>query len=74
MQNFVGKRNLLPMIIQLNDDQFSNFLDQNREHTYKDAAIIINDAYLLKTNSALLAMNSQFFRHAFSGNYRDAKK
>lgn len=72
--SLIRKKNLLPLIIQLNDDQFSCFLDQNRQYTYKDAAIIINDAYLLKTNSAALAMNSRFFRNAFAGTYKDSKK
>jgi hypothetical protein len=58
----------------LNDDQFSNFLDQNREYTYKDAAIIINDVYLLKTNSMLLAVSSPYFKNAFSGRYLDGHK
>ena len=68
------KKSLLPSIIQLTDDQFSNFLDQNREYTYKDSSIIINDTYLLRSNSIALAINNNFFRNAFSGNFKDEGK
>ena len=61
-------------MIQLSDEQFSNFLDQNREYTYKDSSIIINDTYLLRSNSVALAISNKFFRNAFSGIYKDEGK
>jgi hypothetical protein len=69
-----NKPTLLPTIIQLHDNEFSTFLDLNRQLTYKDASIIINEAYLLRTNSVQLALNSQFFRTAFSSTYHCAHK
>lgn len=61
-------------MIQLPDEQFSSFLDQNREHTYKDSSIIINDTYLLRSNSIALVISNKFFRNAFSGTYKDEQK
>ncbi len=39
------KKNLMPTVIHLNDEQFGTFLDQNRNHTHKDSTLVVNEAY-----------------------------
>ena len=69
-QSLSKKKSLMPAIISLPDDSFETFLDNNRDKTYKDATLIINQAYCLPTNKSALAMSSQYFRNLFSANFK----
>lgn len=68
--NLAKRKCLMPPVINLTDEQFGNFLDQNRNYHHKDATLIINDEYCLPTNKTMLAMSSQYFRHLFTKNFK----
>ena len=72
VQSLVKRKNLLPTIIQLGDDDFGEFLDHNRAHTFKDITLIINDNYCMQANRALLIMTSQYFKNLLSGNFANS--
>lgn len=58
-------------IIELSENKFGDFLDRNRQCTYKDTTLILNGLYYLKTNKILLSTKSKYFANLFSGRYKE---
>lgn len=68
----IGRRRLsqIPVTIALADDQFSEFLEHNREKVRKDINLIINKTYIIPSNKAALSVGSEYFRNLTSIKYK----
>lgn len=59
-------------VIFLDNYLFREFLETNAiEDQYSDVTFSINEEVFLRSNRALLALNSQYFTHLLSGNYQE---
>lgn len=58
-------------VIEMSDECFGEFLERNREFTYKDSTVIVNGLYYLKTNRAQLSCSCKYFANLLSGNYNE---
>ena len=74
MYTLSKKKKQLSPVIELPDEAFGEFLQRNRELTYKDSTIIVNGLYYLKTNRAQLSCSCKYFASMFSGKYKEKKE
>ena len=61
-------------IMYLSDDKFWQFIQKNREALKKNVSLVINNQFILESNTHLLSMNSRFFRAIFSNFSKTANK
>lgn len=57
-------------IVMISDDHYGEFLEKNRESTYKDCTIVFNHNYKLEACSAILRYKSSFFDNMMSKKFK----
>ena len=57
-------------IVELNDEDFGNFLETNREKVYKDIKIVVNKEFIIESNLISLSLANNFFKNLLSGKYQ----
>lgn len=56
------------------DEDFSRFLEKNRENSYKDITIKIGKFDYIRSNKILLMENSSFFKNILSSKFHENMK
>lgn len=58
----------------MNDDDFGDFLEYNRDKIVKDVKIIINKEFIIESSRVRLSIASIFFRNLLSSKFKETKE
>ena len=58
-------------IIYLQDEQYSEYLQEWREHCHGDLRFNVNDEAIFKGNRARISLHSSYWRNMLSGHFED---
>ena len=60
--------------IELNDDDFGDFLENNREKIIKDIKIVVNKEFVVESSKIRLSVASNYFKYLLSGRFSEANE
>ena len=71
-QSLVRKANNSTVpVINLEDEEFSDFLERQRNPSFSNLSVVVNKECEIKVNGAQLALSSTYFANHLSGRYSD---